>query len=87
MYDQSEVEHRLRNAQRAILNPSIPVEDFVDNITTPETKSESELSFSRNYISIHISGPALADLSFCDLPGMRTVSFQAVSGCTDDGLI
>lgn len=67
IYDPSEVESRLRDAQSAILNPSIHYEHFVESGVT--AGSESELTFSKNYISIHISGPDLADLSFCDLPG------------------
>jgi hypothetical protein len=29
----------------------------------------NELSFSTNCVSLQISGPSVADLSFCDLPG------------------
>ena len=31
---------------------------------------ENESSFSRNYVSLEISGKELADLSFVDLPGL-----------------
>ena len=39
-----------------------------------EFSEVSELSFSRNYISLSISGPGVADLSFCDLPGVPYLS-------------
>ena len=71
IHDPSEVEGRLRDAQFAILNPSLPYEQFVDSSTA--SSFESELSFSKNYISVHISGPDVADLSFCDLPGNVTL--------------
>ncbi|KAF8623386.1 hypothetical protein AX17_007424 [Amanita inopinata Kibby_2008] len=64
----SEVEERIRRAQRAVLNPSKPRRDFLDgedaDIFGPE------LSFSNNCVSLQISGPDVADLSFCDLPGL-----------------
>lgn len=68
IYDKAEVEERIRRAQTAILNPSSPLETFlkVDISNFPEP---SELSFSRNVVSLSISGPSVADLSFCDLPG------------------
>lgn len=64
----SEVEDRVRRAQRAILNPKIPVKEFLDD--SPNSSS-SELGFSANTICLHISGRDVADLSFCDLPGDR----------------
>ena len=67
IYDRSEVEDRLRNAQLAILNPATFYERFLGGYIPPD--GESQLSFSRNYISVRISGPNVADLSFCDLPG------------------
>ena len=67
IYDQSEVEKRIRLAQRAILNPRRQPKDFLDN--EDEDKPVSELNFSTNCVSLQISGPEVADLSFCDLPG------------------
>ncbi|KAK7017181.1 P-loop containing nucleoside triphosphate hydrolase protein [Favolaschia claudopus] len=64
--DKSQVEDRIRRAQRAILNPSKPARTFLDDTEDDTT----ELSFSTNYISLQISGPELADLSFVDLPGL-----------------
>ncbi len=65
--DKAEVEERMRHAQRAILNPSRPSSDFLD--MDDEDIYENELSFSTNCVSLQISGPGVADLSFCDLPG------------------
>ncbi|KIK18142.1 hypothetical protein PISMIDRAFT_195484 [Pisolithus microcarpus 441] len=62
----SEVEERIRRAQRAILNPRTDPETFLRGATV----DENETSFSRNYVSLDISGRDLADLSFVDLPGL-----------------
>jgi hypothetical protein len=67
IYNQSEVEGRIRRAQRAILNPKKLPKDFLDN--EDEDERDSELNFSTNCVSLQISGPEVADLSFCDLPG------------------
>ena len=67
IYDKTEVEDRIRRAQRAILNPSKPSKQFL--VDTAEDTQDSELSFSSNCVSLQISGPEVADLSFCDLPG------------------
>ncbi|KAK0479205.1 P-loop containing nucleoside triphosphate hydrolase protein [Armillaria novae-zelandiae] len=66
--DKAKVEERMRHAQRAILNPSRPSSDFLD--MDEEDIYENELSFSTNCVSLQISGPGVADLSFCDLPGL-----------------
>ncbi|KAF7366190.1 hypothetical protein MVEN_00496000 [Mycena venus] len=66
IFDKSAVEDRIRRAQRAILNPSKPSRGFLDDIDEDAT----EVSFSTNYISLQISGPEVADLSFVDLPGL-----------------
>jgi hypothetical protein len=67
IFDKSAVEDRIRRAQRAILNPSKPPRSFLEDIEEDTT----EISFSINYISLQISGPEVADLSFVDLPGKR----------------
>ncbi|KAK7043329.1 P-loop containing nucleoside triphosphate hydrolase protein [Favolaschia claudopus] len=67
IFDKSEVEDRIRRAQRAILNPSKSARIFLNDDFDDET---TEISFSRNYISLQISGPGVADLSFVDLPGL-----------------
>ena len=61
------MEKRIRQAQRAILNPSRPFQGFLDG--KEESQHSAELSFSNNCVSLQISGPYMADLSFCDLPG------------------
>ncbi|KAJ7653846.1 P-loop containing nucleoside triphosphate hydrolase protein [Mycena rosella] len=66
IFDKSEVEDRIRRAQRAILNPSKPTREFLDE----GDEESAEISFSTNYISLQISGPEIADLSFVDLPGL-----------------
>ena len=66
IYDKAQVEDRIRRAQRAILNPSKPSKQF---LVDTEDIQDSELSFSSNCVSLQISGPDVADLSFCDLPG------------------
>jgi len=62
----SDVEERIRRAQRAILNPSMGHKTFLEGTDV----GENEISFSRNYVSLEISGKELADLSFVDLPGL-----------------
>lgn len=66
IYDKGQVEDRIRRAQRAILNPTKPSKQFLGDT---EEIQESELSFSSSCVSLQISGPDVADLSFCDLPG------------------
>ncbi|KAI6044464.1 P-loop containing nucleoside triphosphate hydrolase protein [Pisolithus marmoratus] len=61
-----EVEERIRRAQRAILNPRTDPGKFLQGATV----DENETSFSKNYVSLDISGRDLADLSFVDLPGL-----------------
>ncbi|KAJ7107935.1 hypothetical protein C8R44DRAFT_986987 [Mycena epipterygia] len=64
IFDESEVEDRIRRAQRAILNSSKTSRDFLDD----DDEDLSEVSFSTNFISLQIRGPEVADLSFVDLP-------------------
>ncbi|KAF8839963.1 hypothetical protein BDN67DRAFT_952527 [Paxillus ammoniavirescens] len=61
------VEDRIRRAQRAILNPSVDPKKYLHG---ENVSDENELSFSKNYVSLEISGKDLADLSFVDLPGL-----------------
>jgi hypothetical protein len=63
----SDVEERIRRGQRAILNPSTPSRKFLES--ADEDIGVNELTFSTNCISLQITGPNVADLSFCDLPG------------------
>lgn len=66
--DKRQVEERIRRAQRAILRPSQNPTTF---LTGPDEDLDypRELTFSKNCVSLEISGPELTDLSFCDLPG------------------
>jgi hypothetical protein len=69
-------------AQRAILNPSRPRKEFLDG--TGNNFRPTELSFSNNCVSLQISGPDVADLSFCDLPGNHSISpFYVLRSLTD----
>ena len=65
--DKQLVEERIRRAQRAILRPSRNPETFLSG--PDEDPDSRELTFSKNCVSLEISGPELTDLSFCDLPG------------------
>ncbi|KAF7304101.1 hypothetical protein MIND_00641600 [Mycena indigotica] len=67
--DKKDVEERIRRAQRAILNPSQPAESFLSDTSDADPEMH-EVSFSKNFISLSISGRDLADLSFVDLPGL-----------------
>ncbi|KAF8991459.1 P-loop containing nucleoside triphosphate hydrolase protein [Cyathus striatus] len=67
IYDKKDVEERIRRAQRAILNPSKPAKQFLES---DDEDSDYEVSFSMNCVSLQITGPDVADLSFCDLPGL-----------------
>ncbi|KAI6160830.1 P-loop containing nucleoside triphosphate hydrolase protein [Pisolithus thermaeus] len=62
------VEERIRRAQRAILNPNTDYKKFLKSYEVPS--GANEMSFSRNYVSLEISGRELADVSFVDLPGL-----------------
>ena len=64
--DKKLVEERIRRAQRAILCPSKSPNTFLTGL---DEDSDYELTFSKNCVSLEISGPELTDLSFCDLPG------------------
>lgn len=67
IYDKAEVEERIRRAQRAILNPSTPYLQFLENEDVDPTTRE--VTFSSNRVCLQISGSDVADLSFVDLPG------------------
>lgn len=77
LLDKSEVEDRIRRAQRAVLNPSTPCEQFLDG---EELEVDYELTFSKNCVCLQINGSDVADLSFVDLPGLCScpiLSFDA----------
>ena len=63
----SKVEDRIRRAQLAILNPSRNATFY---LTAEEWEIDPpESNFSKDCVTLEISGPDVADLSFCDLPG------------------
>ncbi|THU89402.1 hypothetical protein K435DRAFT_677975 [Dendrothele bispora CBS 962.96] len=68
--DKSEVEDRIRRAQRALLHPNIPRSRFLEENEGDIVDDPSAPTFSSNCVSLKISGPKIADLSFCDLPGL-----------------
>lgn len=66
--EKDQVEERIRRAQRAILRPSKSPDEFLSG---PDEETDvPEFTFSKNCVSLEISGPELTDLSFCDLPGI-----------------
>jgi hypothetical protein len=81
IYDKAKVEERIRRAQRAILSPHKSRESFLDDLSTADTVDPLQLKFSMNCVTLQISGPDVADLSFCDLPGM--LSFAILPGRFD----
>ncbi|KAF8515813.1 P-loop containing nucleoside triphosphate hydrolase protein [Hysterangium stoloniferum] len=66
MTDPAKVEERIRRAQRAALNPDKDYRAFLDGEASPG----NALDFTKNCVSLDISGPDITDLSFCDLPGL-----------------
>jgi hypothetical protein len=70
IYNKNEVEERIRRAQRAILNPHTSRSQMLTSDEEPD--DGTTLTFSSNCVSLQISGPDVADLSFCDLPGMSS---------------
>lgn len=72
--DPAEVAERIRRAQRAILNPSAKPKGFLNG----DDEAAPEITFSRNCVSLEISGPDVVDLSFVDLPGRVACSSPLV---------
>ncbi|KAL1739056.1 P-loop containing nucleoside triphosphate hydrolase protein, partial [Schizophyllum fasciatum] len=70
IHDKADVEDRLRRAQRAILNPRMRPDHFLTKESDETSDPEGQLTFSSNCVELRISGPEVADLSFCDLPGL-----------------
>ena len=75
IHEKDELETMLRRAQLAILNPSLPMERFVDldvdamDDDTVPFGSTDGLAFSSNVVCVPVWGPDVPDLSFIDLPG------------------
>jgi GTPase SAR1 family protein len=68
IFKKAQVEERIRRAQRAILNPSTTYRQFLEG--EDRDPEQHQLTFSTNCVSLQISGKDVADLSFCDLPGL-----------------
>lgn len=65
--DRDSVKDRVERAQLAILNPSLPAENFLD--ANVDLRAPSEHSFSTSIVCLEITGPDYSDISFVDLPG------------------
>lgn len=81
--DPSKVQHRLIQAQKAILNPNKPVESFLTieksgtkqngiNEEVNGAKDANEVQFSENIICIDVEANNVRDLAVVDLPGLIT---------------
>jgi hypothetical protein len=80
IYNTTEVEGRIRRAQHAILNPHKTREDVLKQEEEVIGKQDPSLpKFSVNCVTLQISGPDIADLSFCDLPGAICCNFLFVA--------
>ncbi|KAK7030959.1 hypothetical protein VNI00_013906 [Paramarasmius palmivorus] len=69
IFDKEDVEERISRAQRAILNPHIPLQRFLDE-DEDAIGNLNRNSFSINCVALEIAGRDVADLSFVDLPGL-----------------
>jgi hypothetical protein len=65
------VTERISRAQRAILNPDTPSDNFLE--ASFEALEQRQLSFSPNSVCLEISGKDVDDLTFVDLPGTHTI--------------
>lgn len=85
IYNKAEVEDRIRRAQLAILNPHksaasfLSQEDGEDEVGISQD-GQTSLTFSMNCVSLAISGPDVADLSFVDLPGVCSDEYALAGG-------
>ncbi|KIO31584.1 hypothetical protein M407DRAFT_67645 [Tulasnella calospora MUT 4182] len=68
LYNAEDVEKMLRRAQRAILRPDLDPVLFVDD--SDLHVFGVPMTFSRNCVSIQVTGPNVSDLYFYDLPGI-----------------
>ncbi|KZV86781.1 hypothetical protein EXIGLDRAFT_774260 [Exidia glandulosa HHB12029] len=64
-----DVERRIRQAQRALLRPSLEPHTFLDD-SDLNLRGGHILSFTDNCVCVHIRGPDVTDLHFYDLPGI-----------------
>lgn len=65
IHDPADVAERVKRAQFAILSPNCDQKEFLRG-----ELATSELLFSKNSVSLEISGPDVIDLSLVDLPGI-----------------
>jgi len=76
MTDASEVENRLRQAQKAVLNfhddDQMDLRRFLEDLDVVTEVS----GFSRNVVRLEVSGAELVDVTFIDLPGIITNANQ-----------
>lgn len=72
IFDKDSVRERIRRAQRAILHPSRPAAQFLEE-EEEEKSGVPPLSFSFNCVCIRVAGPDIPDLYFYDLPGQNKV--------------
>ncbi|KAG8921682.1 hypothetical protein FRC03_012789 [Tulasnella sp. 419] len=68
IHDKGEVEQMLRRAQMAVLRPGTPIALFLTSQLSDIPGNE--LSFTKNCVSIRVSGPDVPELLFYDLPGI-----------------
>ncbi|KAG6917243.1 hypothetical protein DXG01_003275 [Tephrocybe rancida] len=81
--NKADVEERIKRAQWAILNPTLRTAHGARHFLTGDDHGAAlELSFSSCFVSLQISGPEVADLSFCDLPGL--IAGVGMTGNTGD---
>jgi hypothetical protein len=66
--DPLEVQQRLIQAQRAVLNPNKPLDTFLSDRKEPGLPDE--VQFSENFICIEVNGQGFRDLSLVDVPGL-----------------
>ncbi|EJD36453.1 hypothetical protein AURDEDRAFT_174504 [Auricularia subglabra TFB-10046 SS5] len=67
--DPDEVENRLRQAQRALLRPTLQHDAFLDD-SDLQIRAGNAMSFTDDCVCVHIRGPDVTDLHFYDLPGI-----------------
>ena len=85
--DRTQVEERIRRAQRAVLSPTNDHTFFLDK---PEEEwPPAKLPFTSDYVEIEISDGNLTNLSFFDLPGICPCSIHScnVTHTLPEGLI
>lgn len=74
--DRSQVEERIRRAQRAVLSPDTDHTLFLNE--SEQRCPPTELTFTTDSVQIEISDRNLTNLSFFDLPGTFSLGFPVV---------